>query len=280
MLPRKTVMVYIDGFSLYKGMLQRTFPEYKWLNLEALVERLFPRREVTSVKFFTALLKPLTNDPGVGQRQQVYWRALRTTGVEIVEGKFNFSKQYLPLHPEELDESGRVKTVQVKRPEEKGSDVALASHLIVDAMENRADSYALVTNDSDLLPPLQLLSARGKDLTLVSVANEKYNKAFVSAGLRSIRQIRRGTLDSSQFPPTIRDAEGLTIRKPPSWPCKKAGPPISRGPRPVAEASGWLYLDVSSLGSNLAETFHFSWRALQGRNRSGIVSESTERPTT
>lgn len=218
MHPRKTVMVYIDGFSLYKGMLQRTFPEYKWLDLESLSERLFPRRDVVAVKFFTAPLKPLTNDPGVGQRQQVYWRALRTTRVTIIEGKFNFAKQYLPLHPEELDETGRVRTVRVNRPEEKGSDVALASHLLVDALENRADSYALITNDSDLVPPLQLLSARGKDLTLVSVANEKYNKAFATVGLRTIRQIRRGTLASSQFPVAISDADGRTIRKPPTWP--------------------------------------------------------------
>ncbi|MEV8252942.1 NYN domain-containing protein [Rhodoglobus sp. NPDC076762] len=218
MNPRKTVMVYIDGFSLYKGMLQRGFPEYKWLDLEALAARLFPRRRVTGVKFFTAPLKPLTNDPGVGQRQQVYWRALQTTCVEIIEGKFNFSKQYLPLHPEELDESGRVRTVLVKRPEEKGSDVALASHLIVDALENRADSYALITNDSDLVPPLQLLSARGRDLTLVSVVNEKYNKAFDAAGLQTIRQIRRGALASSQFPKVLQDSEGRTFRKPPTWP--------------------------------------------------------------
>lgn len=43
--------------------------------------------------------------------------------------------------------------MRVNRPEEKGSDVALASHLLVDALENRADSYALITNDSDLVPP-------------------------------------------------------------------------------------------------------------------------------
>lgn len=123
-------MVYIDRFALYKGLLQREFPEFKWLDLEALACRLFPHREVVGVKFFTAALKPLTNDPGIGQRQQVYWRALRTTNVEIIEGKFNFVKQHLPVHPQEVGEDGRVLTVRVKRPEEKGSDVALASHLI------------------------------------------------------------------------------------------------------------------------------------------------------
>ncbi|EPR77430.1 hypothetical protein ADILRU_0129 [Leifsonia rubra CMS 76R] len=108
-------MVYVDEFSLHKGMLQRTFPEYKWLNLEALARRLFPQPDVAGVKFFTAPLKPLTNDPGVGQRQQIYWRALRTMRVEIIEGKFNFAKQYLPLHPEQLDANRRVITTQACR---------------------------------------------------------------------------------------------------------------------------------------------------------------------
>ncbi|WP_353987141.1 NYN domain-containing protein [Ruicaihuangia caeni] len=211
-------MVYIDGFALYKGLLQREFPEFKWLDLEALACRLFPHREVVGVKFFTAALKPLTNDPGIGQRQQVYWRALRTTNVEIIEGKFNFVKQHLPVHPQEVGEDGRVLTVRVKRPEEKGSDVALASHLIVDALEDRADSFAVVTNDSDLVPPLELLSSRGKALALVSVAHARYNKAFERAGLETVRQIRRGTLSASQFAQQIQDSQGRTINKPPSWP--------------------------------------------------------------
>lgn len=218
MRARRTAMVYVDGFALYKGLLQRGYPEYKWLDLEALAGRLFPHRDVVGVKFFTAALKPLTNNPGVGQRQQIYWRALRTTNVEIIEGKFHFAKQFLPLHPEQVDSTGRVATVRVKRPEEKGSDVALASHLIVDAMENRADSYAVITNDSDLVPPMQLLSARRKSLALVSVAHERYNKAFEQAGLETVRQIRRGTLGASQFPQRLVDEAGRTIKKPPSWP--------------------------------------------------------------
>jgi len=217
MRSRRSVILYVDGFALYKGMLQRTYPEYKWLDLMALGSRLFPHRDVIGAKFFTAALKPLTNNPGIGQRQQIYWRALRTTGVEIVQGTFSFDKQYLPVHPEQLDASGRVVTVRVKRPEEKGSDVALASHLIVDAMEDRADSYAVVTNDSDLVPPMQLLSARKRSLALVSVAGARYNKAFDDAGLQTVRQIRRGTLAASQLPAVLLDEFGRTIRKPPTW---------------------------------------------------------------
>lgn len=218
MRARRSVIVYVDGFALYKALLQRRFPQYKWLDLEALSRRLFPHRDVVAVKYFTAPLKPLTNDPGIGQRQQTYWRALSSTSVQIVQGTFVFNKQYLPKHPEELDADGRVVTVQVSRPEEKGTDVALASHLIVDALEDAADSYAVVTNDSDLVPPLRLLGERGKSLALVSVAGSLYNKAFSGLGLDSIRQIRQGTLAASQFPDSLLDRDGRTVRKPKTWP--------------------------------------------------------------
>jgi uncharacterized LabA/DUF88 family protein len=217
MRARRTVIVYFDGFALYKALLQKTYPEYRWLDLATLAARLFPHRDVVGVKYFTAKLKPLTNNPGIGQRQQIYWEALRTTRVEIIEGSFQFNKQFLPLHPEQLDASGRVVTVRVKRPEEKGSDVALASHLLVDAFEGRADSYAVVTNDSDLVPPVHMLSQRGVAVALVSVVGSQYNKAFSAAGLESVRQIRRGSLAASQFPAAITTGTGRTIRKPKTW---------------------------------------------------------------
>lgn len=214
---RRTVQVYVDGFALYKALLQRRYPQYRWLDLEALTGRLFPHRDVVGVKYFTAPLKPLTNNPGIGQRQQTYWRALRTTNVEIIEGKFIFNRQWLPAHPEQLDADGKVLTVQVKRPEEKGTDVALATQLLVDAFDGAADSYAIVTNDSDLLPPVRALTGRGHHVTLVSVAGAGYNKAFAAAGLNGVRQIRRGTLAASQFPDRLQDADGRWIHKPPTW---------------------------------------------------------------
>jgi uncharacterized LabA/DUF88 family protein len=218
MRARRTVSVYVDGFALYKALLQYRFPRYKWLDLAALSSRLFPHREVVQVKYFSARLKPMTNDPGVGQRQQIYWRALQTTDVEIIEGSFSFVKQYLPIHPEEVGPDGKVVTVRVKRPEEKGSDVALASHLILDALDGVADSYAVVTNDSDLAPPFGMLSARGYKVALVSVAGPHYNKAFAGAGIETVRQIREGTLSASQFPARLSDGEGRTIGKPTIWP--------------------------------------------------------------
>lgn len=217
MSAKQSICVYVDGFALYKGLLQRTFPEYKWLNLEQLFGCLYPDFNIVVVKYFSAKVKPLTNNPGVGQRQAVYWRALRTTNLEIVEGKFNFVRQYLPLHPEKLDDEGKVVTVRVKRPEEKGSDVALATHLIFDALANTSEHYAVLTNDSDLVPPIKMLLVRGYKIHLISVNGDKFNKAFTLAGVSSVKKVRSGTLAQSQFPDVIRDANGAKIVKPQDW---------------------------------------------------------------
>ena len=212
-----TVAVYIDGFALYHALLRKTFPQYKWLDVRKMCELLFPERDVASVKYFSAPMKPFTNDPGIGQRQQAYWDALRESRVEIVEGNFIFSKQYLPYHPEQLDGNGRVMTVRVKRPEEKGTDVALATHLLIDAFESPTTSFAILTNDSDLVPPIQKLAERGFDISLISVVGPAYNKAFTSDIIRSVRQIRDGVLAASQLPVEIISPSGRRIRKPPSW---------------------------------------------------------------
>lgn len=212
----KQVIAYIDGFALYKGLLQRTYPEFKWLNAYELVRRLYHQYDVTDVYFFTADLKPTTNDPGVGQRQQKYLQALDTEPkVHIVRGTYIFSKHWLPKNPEELDENGKVITTKVKRPEEKGSDVNLATQLLMDAWAGNADLYAVLTNDSDLVGPVRAVTETlRRDVSLISVSGSRYNKAFRAAGLASVRQVRRGTLRDSQFPDRI----GPGLRKPKQWP--------------------------------------------------------------
>ncbi len=214
---RRTVNVYVDGFSLYHALLKRKYPQHKWLDLRKLCELLFPERHVAQVKYFTAAVKPLRGDQGIGQRQQVYWEALRESRVEIIEGKFIFTKPFYPIHPERFDTSGNVQTVQVKRPEEKGTDVALATHLLLDALECRSETFAILTNDSDLVEPVRALSVRGFDVSLISVMGDEYNKAFGDDIISSIHKVREGSLAASQLADVIRTSAGRTIRKPTRW---------------------------------------------------------------
>jgi hypothetical protein len=50
--------------------------------------------------------------------------------------------------------------VSVAHREEKGSDVNVASHLLLDAMEERIDAAIVISNDSHLRFPIQQVRAR------------------------------------------------------------------------------------------------------------------------
>lgn len=149
--------VYVDGFNLYRRLLQKR-PQTKWLNIEALAERLLPDCDVTLVRYFTAHIKPLPGaDSQSPQRQQAYIRALETLPRTTIHlGKFRVDPRIMPVHPTEWEPNGQSRKVRVKKTEEKGSDVALASMLMLDAVRDRADIFIVCSNDSDLVMPLRL----------------------------------------------------------------------------------------------------------------------------
>ncbi len=68
--------------------------------------------------------------------------------------------------------------VSVARREEKGSDVNVASHLLIDVLTDRVDAVVVVTNDSDLAFPLA--HAR----TLVPVGTVNPTPGFTAGKLR------------------------------------------------------------------------------------------------
>lgn len=88
-------------------------------------------------------------------RQAAYLRALRTLpNVTIHLGHFLTSEVSMPLV--QAPATGP-KTVKVIKTEEKGSDVNLATYLIIDAMRGDCDAAAVVSNDSDLCEPIRIV---------------------------------------------------------------------------------------------------------------------------
>lgn len=158
-----SIYVYVDGFNLYYRALQGT--PYKWLDLPELCDRVLGRR-VTMVRYFTAKISALPHDPSAPQRQQALLRAFELDPrITIHYGTFKArQKQGRLLNPKPLDPNtmGRIATF-----EEKGSDVNLASHALVDAYEGRASTIILLTNDSDLAEPARLLQAKGVEVGVI-----------------------------------------------------------------------------------------------------------------
>lgn len=108
-----------------------------------------------------------------------------------------------------------IELVPVIVDEEKGSDVNLASYMLVVAMRDEFDVAIMISNDSDLVTPIMLLREEvGKKAALL---NPREKCAVALAGMSDdYRTIRKGVLSVSQFPATMTDANGIII-KPVNW---------------------------------------------------------------
>ena len=160
-------IVYIDGFNLYYGLLRHS--PHKWLNLEKFVKALLTDKyEVMAIKYFTARVTKDADDPDAAIKQQQYLEALKSLGlVEIIEGFYKRFRVKLPFAKEPCRSCDKVKYATVIKTEEKKSDVNLASAMIVDAFEDKADAFVLISGDADQSAPLSIVRHKLKKVTVV-----------------------------------------------------------------------------------------------------------------
>lgn len=209
------VIVYVDGFNLYYGCLQGT--AYRWLDVGSLCARMLPRDHIVGIKYFTARVGPRPWNPKKSQAQEIYLRALKTIpGLSIHFGHFLTRKVSARLV--KPPRHGSV-FCQVWKTEEKGSDVNLASHLLIDGFRARYDVAVVVSNDGDLKEPVEFV--RHDFNAPVGILNPHRNRSWaLSPALLPKRSfykpIRPGALASCLFPPTMTDRNG-TFSKPPGW---------------------------------------------------------------
>jgi hypothetical protein len=200
--------IYVDGFNLYYGAVKGT--PYRWLNIAAMCQLMLPRDKINQIKYFAALVSAHDDDPDQPTRQQTYLRALRTIpNLTIILGTFLSHEVMMRLAP---PATGYVKVI---RTEEKGSDVNIATHLLVDGHNNDYEIAIVVSNDSDLLLPIQVVTRQlGKP---VGILNPQKNPSKALLPYATFfKQIRKGVLAKSQFPPTLMDQRG-SFSKPPGW---------------------------------------------------------------
>jgi len=202
---------YIDGFNLYYRALKGT--PHKWLDLDSFLGRVYPKNEFVVIRYFTAKVKPLPVDPDQRIRQQVYLRALRPLdNVRLHFGHFTSHPVTLPLA---ASTRRGPRFAKVIKSEEKGSDVNLAAHLVNDAHLGAFESAIVVTNDSDLVEPIRIVT---EQLGLpVGVLNPCSQPA---GGLKTAaifyRVLRKGVLKKAQFPQVLKDSKGA-FSKPRTW---------------------------------------------------------------
>ena len=207
--------VYVDGFNLYYGLkrYERQGKSYKWLDLAELCRRELPHDSIHRIRYFTALVVPRPHNPQQGVRQQTYVRALETlANLTIDYGIFLTSTVWMMRHN---PPPGTNPMVQVVKTEEKGSDVNIATRLLCDAYAGDFELAVVISNDSDLVMPIEVVRRQLKRPVGVLNPGERFSSAL-SRTATFYRKIDERSLAASQFSPTLLDANG-TIAKPAGW---------------------------------------------------------------
>jgi hypothetical protein len=157
-------IVYIDGFNLYYRALKGT--PHKWLDIEAMSRAALPHTCVIErVNYYTAHVSGRL-DAGAPRRQHSYLRAIATLpNVAIHYGNFLVTQKWAGLvQPPDfrpvttLPPGATPHVAFVWKTEEKGSDVNLGVHLVRDGFRGAFDLAAVLTNDTDLVEPIRIVT--------------------------------------------------------------------------------------------------------------------------
>jgi NYN domain len=204
---------YIDAFNLYYGCVKGT--ACKWLNLEALCQPSFPDDLVHRIRYFTARVKARPGDPQQPIRQATYLRALGTLPCVSIHYGHYLQPVMMPYAtPPAVGPA----TVRVLKSEEKGSDVNLATLLLVDAFDGDFEQAVVVSNDSDLALPIELVQTKfGLPVVVLFPCGGGRKPSYhLSKVAAASPIISTANLAASQFPATLTDAVG-PFHKPATW---------------------------------------------------------------
>ena len=212
-------VVYVDGFNFYYAAFdsaRAALPvALKWLDLRRLCELALPKSRITAIRYFAAKVSATASDPGKPSRQAAYLAALRTVpDLTIHLGQLVVNQKYLKAV---APRPGEAKRPLVYVPEEKGSDVNLASYLVLDACLGDFDTAVVVSNDSDLKEPVRIVrEILSRPVGVLRVDAEPRRCVFADL-VDFIKPLRVTHFRSSQFPDEIVDGHGATIRRPNEW---------------------------------------------------------------
>ena len=108
----------------------------------------------------------------------------------------------------------RALITEVHTMEEKGSDVNLAAHLLNDAWKGLFDSAVVISNDTDLVTPIQMVNTeRNKPVIVVCPGRWKIAPKLENVASH-VRHINQSVLKAAQFPDYLA---GTQISKPVGW---------------------------------------------------------------
>jgi len=214
----KRTIVYIDGYNLYYRLLRGTGD--KWLDLYSFSKGLLNSdHDIIEVKYFTSMVVPYPYDAAAIERQNVYIQAVAANPkVRVILGYYSKKPAVLPARSANCRECAESKNgfVRVFKFEEKRTDVNMAVSIVRDAAQNAADSYVLVTGDSDQVATVHAVRKDFKKPVLVFDPHDKVCDDLKRAAT-FYRPVPRNLASTCHLPSSVIDANGQTLVCPAAW---------------------------------------------------------------
>ena len=185
-------------------MREAGFDYCRWLDVKKLAANLSkPNQQIVGVKYFTSRV---SNNPSKQKRQTTYLEALETLGIDIIYGHYQNNVTECKSCGHSWQDS-----------KEKMTDVNIATHMIVDAYQDKYDVAILISGDSDLVPPIRAIHNNfPKKSVFVAFPPKRHNVTVANAAKGSMI-IGRKKLVDSQLPDEVQKPGGFILRKPTEW---------------------------------------------------------------
>ena len=201
---KERVIVYVDGFNLYFGLLEAGFINCKWLNINKLAKNILHiNQELVEIKYFTSRV---SNNPDKQKRQTTYIEALESVGIKIFYGHYQSDTT-------ECRQCGNIWPTF----HEKMTDVNIATQMMIDAFQDRYDMAMLISGDSDLVPPIKTIHDLFKNKRVIVVFPPKRHNSSVALVAKGSMTIGRKKLVDSLFENEVVKKNGFILRKPKEW---------------------------------------------------------------
>ncbi len=202
------VAVYIDGLNLYYGLKSKGWRRYYWLDVQRLSENLLrPRQRLQFVRYFTANFLPDDNDPGQVDRQEAYLQALSS----LPKARIHYG-----LHIPKTITCPRCGAASLTY-EEKMTDVNIAVALLEDANNNLFDAAILISADSDLTRPIEVVRQKFANKQVIAAFPPKRHSQHLSDVATRSFHLGRDLLRDSQLPDPVTKPDGYPVHKPARW---------------------------------------------------------------
>ncbi len=152
---KEKVAIYIDGSNFYKYLKDKeiSFSKGTKFDFGKFVDSLVKDRDLISKRYYVGIARNFDNskkNKRIVSGQQKFLSKIEKEDFVIKRGRLMYDK-------------GKIR--------EKGTDVKIATDLIIGAADDIYDTAILISSDTDIIPAIRYIKYKGKNLEYVGFAH-------------------------------------------------------------------------------------------------------------